>query len=145
MTFRKSALAYMEMKIFAAGMTLAVALCLYFVFASGELIFLFLPIMGMCIVLFLVCCLKHEFNEYITITETGILCRDKKDVLWEYKWCEIAELRKCPVDRNIGVVLILYDKDGEPEQFPRNGHFFQLCRPARRILKEYGKSITKRK
>lgn len=78
-------------------------------------------------------------DEWITINEKGILCNKRGIQLWAYDWNSIAELRKSSRFRMPSIEVIGYDKDGTPEQFSQQEHYFQLGKTAKKAIEQFYK------
>jgi len=77
------------------------------------------------------------YNEYITMNATGISCQKSGKQLWAYEWDSIVELKRSSRYLLPSVEIIVYDKNGKPEQFARTNHYFQLGRTAKEAIKRY--------
>lgn len=72
----------------------------------------------------------------VTIDELGITCQRGTQILWSYRWYEIAELRIGNQLRNPCVeIIIKSDCHSDGKLF--NGAWFQLSFQAKRALKQY--------
>lgn len=144
MTFRRNYRTRIEGRIIVAVMILMCLGLLLFSLYKGEAeILLFLILMSIASILTIIIGYSC-FNDYITIDENGISCKRKSELIWSFKWDEIAQIKKCNVNRHRGVALITYNKRGEPEcSFENGGHDFELCKKAKQALQNYGKTIEK--
>ena len=149
MLFRKYALWYREIKIIAFITSLLyggyliylLARCLKenILFGSLEILLL------MCIFFVFWIFLWEDFNEFILIDETGISCYKSNKLLWKCTWDSIAKLKRGSYYKWPGVAVLLYDKNGIPEEYEYSGRNFHLCRVAKEALEKYyysqGKSL----
>lgn len=134
MVFRKDSILHYEIQIFS---TIMVVVCLFLIpILGGELSL-------MCAFPFIILLLGNckSNREYITINETGITCQVSGKQLWAYRWEHIAELRKSSRFRMPSIEVIVYSKNGEPEQFARPNHYFQLGKKAKDALRRYYQSM----
>lgn len=142
MSFKKEALSFYEMMIVFVGFSITGLLMFFVCFSENKpvaLLFLFFALFFSLIAVFN---FKNFHNDYITINEIGVSCYKKDEILWEYKWCEIAKFKKINLLRWPAVAVIIYNEFGEPDQFALEGHSFQLCRTAQKALNMYGKEKT---
>ena len=76
------------------------------------------------------------FNQYITINDCGITCKEGEKQLWAFEWSQIMELKKYSLYRNSGILLVL-DEDAEKQLQDGSTASFQLCKEARMALNQY--------
>ena len=84
-------------------------------------------------------------KEYITIDENGIICKKGKNLCWEYKWSQIAELRIGKRFRNPSIeILLKSDCCDDKAKVDTTAAYFQLGLSAKKAIKNYCKCpITK--
>ena len=76
------------------------------------------------------------FQQYITIDERGISCREKDRQLWAFEWHQIIDLKKYSRYRNPGIALVLTE-EAERQRQDATATSFQLCKEARVALDRY--------
>lgn len=73
----------------------------------------------------------------VTISENGILCQSGTQVLWSYRWSEIAELQIGNEFRNPCVNIYIYSACSLEEKIYSKS-WFQLGFRAQKAIKKYG-------
>ena len=79
------------------------------------------------------------FNEFITIDEHGIICKRSGNIIWSYKWNDIAELKRSYRYRRLAIEIILIDSKDETETPQFLGHYFLLNSTAKKAIEQYHK------
>lgn len=135
MRFRKNGILFWEVQIL-------ILICLSgsFVLMVYDIIFVSILLIPSVIQLGAFIMLWIFMGEYITISEDGISCYNRKRFLWEYKWSEIARLQISNRFRNPSVEVVL-----KPHLCRNNSQlelthaYFQLGPTAKKALKLYCK------
>lgn len=130
MTFRKNSLFFWEIEIFVIVMAI---LCFLLIPTIGFVI----PLLNALLFVILALTIPKLQNEFITIDETGISCEQAGKQCWSYEWTCVAELRKCTYLRRPALEVIVYDKNGSPNQYALPNQYFQLSKTAKVALKQY--------
>ena len=78
-------------------------------------------------------------NEYITINEDGIMCRKKGELLWCYKWDNIAMLKKSNRFRQPSIEIITNDKMQNTKIRSPKEPYFQLSKQAKNAIQQFYK------
>ena len=130
MTFRKNSLFFWEIEIF-----LIIMVILYFLLI--PIIGFVIPLLSALVFVMLALAMPKIQGEFITINETGISCQRAGTQCWSYEWSCVAELRKCTYQRWPAFAVIVYDKNGIPNQYAFPGQHFQLSKTAKAALKQY--------
>lgn len=148
MIFRKYDLWYREIKVISfissifywAYLIYLFVRCLKENISFGAIEILLL----MCIFFMFWMFLWEDFNEFILIDEIGITCYKSNKLEWKCKWDSIAKIKRGTYYRWPGVRVLLYDKNGMPEEYEYCGRNFNLCRTAKEALEKYYYSQGKR-
>lgn len=132
MVFRKNSLLFYQGQIFYIIMAILCIVCGFFLDVWISLLCA-LPFV------FLITINPKMHSEIIIIDETGILCQKSKNQLWKYEWEDIAELKKTSRYLLPSIEIIAYNKRGKSEQFAKPGHYFQLCKVAKKAIAQFSK------
>ena len=133
MVFRKNSILFYEGQFCCSAMVI-----LSMILIPSALGFWY-AILSVTPLIFVIILNFWSFNEYIKIDEIGISCQRSGKNLWEYKWEDISELRKGSRFRLPSIDIISFDRHGKPEQYAVCGHYFQLCKTAKKAIKQYYK------
>lgn len=135
MRFRQNSILFWEGQIFIS-ICLIVGLVLM-VFDRKCVSILLFPLVLLLAVFILQFVLQKE---YIIMDETGVSCQRGKQLLWEYKWTEIASLKISNRFRNPSIDIVpntaSYSCEGNIETIEA---YFQLGLTAKKAIKNYCK------
>ena len=132
MTFRKNALLLIDCRITCA---VFIVLSLITTLLTGlEIALMCLPF-----VVLLELMSRGVCNEYITINEDGIMCRKKGELLWCYKWDNIAMLKKSNRFRQPSIEIITNDKMQNTKIRSPKEPYFQLSKQAKNAIQQFYK------
>lgn len=130
MTFRQDSLLFCQSETFYIMM---VILCMAL-----------LPMIGVgltliCALPFVVLALANPriHNAFVTIDDFGISCNKAGELIWEYEWDHIADLRRSNRFMLPSIEVIAYSSYGKPEQYSLHNHYFQLGRKARIAIEKH--------
>lgn len=79
------------------------------------------------------------FNEFILITENGISCTKRKNIIWSFSWDEIIELRQSRRFHQKSIEIILSSK--AENKHNRHEYYFQMGTTAKAALQMYSHSM----
>jgi hypothetical protein len=130
MTFRKNSLFFLESEL---SLIIMAILCLLLIPTLGFVI----PLLIALLFVILALAMPKLQCEFITINEAGISCHQAQTQCWAYEWTCVAELRKCTYLRRPALEVIVYDKNGSPNQYALPNQHFQLSKTAKAALKQY--------
>ncbi len=81
-----------------------------------------------------------QYNQFVTIDKDGIRCSNHKNLLWEYNWNEIVELKTSNRYMLPSIEVIACEAKGKVND--GNDRYFQLSKAAKRALSIYGNNQT---
>ena len=96
---------------------------------------------GLLLVLQLVLMVMYQFlfNEFVLITENGICCCKRKDMVWSFTWDEIEELRPSKRFRQNAIEIILFNK--VENKYLGHEYYFQMSAKAKIAVEKYSKIL----
>ena len=126
MKFRRHSILLAECEIYTF---LLIVLCIFIIETVNWCCLL------LALLLVLMAIYPFLFNEFVIITENGISCTKRKEVLWSFSWDEILELRQSQRFHQNSIEIILPNKIDSKH----NGHeyYFQMGSTARTALQKY--------
>lgn len=132
MKFRKNANSFKE-RVILSGMMLVIVFVLPAAHGSIGLAVAAALLMGAAMVMGIL-----ADKEYISMDEQGIVCSRGEQVLWQFAWDEIAELRHGRKNRRAVVEIVLKDGVLHPlSGISIHALCFEFCGAAKKAMDAY--------